>query len=83
MCESKITFLFSHAVKEAYTKKGVSDMRREQTYEFTQEEFLKRLGFDKDTILVEIFTFQFMEDQRKIKVRVNRDFPEDVKKKSP
>jgi predicted DNA binding CopG/RHH family protein len=58
-------------------------MRKEQVYEFTQEEFLKRLGFEKDAILVEIFTFQFMEDQRKIKVRVNREIPEKVKNKSP
>jgi hypothetical protein len=58
-------------------------MRKEQTFEFTREEFLKRLGFLEDDILVDVFTWQFMEDERKIKVRINRNFPETAKKPSP
>jgi len=58
-------------------------MRKTEMYTFTEQGFLERLGFEKDAILVEVFTFQFMEDERKIKVRVNRNFPEEAKKKSP
>jgi len=51
-------------------------MRKECIFEFTREEFLKRLGFLEDDILVDVFVWQFMEDERKIKVRINRNFPE-------
>jgi hypothetical protein len=55
-------------------------MRKEQTWSFSQKDFLKRLGFPDDAILIEVFTFQFMEDERKINVKVNLEVPNKTEK---